>query len=30
MTALRNLPTVLAFQQKSQDRYESYPPARAV
>jgi hypothetical protein len=32
MTALRNLPiaTVDALQQKRQDRFESYPPARAV
>lgn len=32
MTALRNLPiaTVDALQQKRHDRFESYPPARAV
>ncbi|MDQ0647137.1 hypothetical protein QFZ53_001333 [Microbacterium natoriense] len=30
MTAMRVLPTVLAFDQKRNDRYESYPPARAV
>jgi len=33
MTALRALPTVLAFaqnEQKRNDRDESYPPARAV
>lgn len=30
MTALRNLPSVPAFEQKRQDRYESHPPARAV
>ncbi|GAB3600031.1 hypothetical protein GCM10027408_24220 [Microbacterium tumbae] len=32
MTALRNLPiaAVEALQQKRNDRYESYPPARAV
>lgn len=26
----RNLPTVLAFEPKRNDRDESYPPARAV
>lgn len=30
MTALRSLPVVLAFQAKRNDRYESYPPARAM
>ena len=30
MSALRALPPVLAFEQKRNDRYESYPPARAV
>jgi hypothetical protein len=30
MTALRALPTVLAFEQKRNDRDESYPPARAM
>lgn len=32
MTALRNLliAAVLPLQQKRNDRYESYPPARAV
>ncbi|TQL82568.1 hypothetical protein FB560_4063 [Microbacterium saperdae] len=32
MTALRNLPiaTALPLQQKRNDRFESYPPARAV
>lgn len=31
MTAqLRSLPTVLAFEQKRNDRKQSYPPARAV
>ena len=30
MTALRSLPVVLAFQVKRNDRYESYPPARAL
>ncbi|GAA2859478.1 hypothetical protein MIAR_20810 [Microbacterium arabinogalactanolyticum] len=30
MTALRALPTVLAFEQKRNDRDESHPPARAV
>jgi hypothetical protein len=32
MTAQRNLPiaAVLQFQPKRNDRYESYPPARAV
>ena len=32
MTALRNLPiaAVSMFQQKHDDRYESYPPARAM
>ena len=31
MTALRKLPiaAVLAFETKRNDRYESYPPARA-
>lgn len=30
MNAMRELPAVLAFEQKRNDRYQSYPPARAV